>query len=713
MGALMRSLDWATSALGPVGAWTPSLTGAVRTCLRSRFPVVVWWGPDHVLLYNDAYSHILGNRHPYALGKRGREALPETWPTIGPMLQDVIETGKATWHEDLMLVHESDGRLDERYFTLSYNPVFDGSGSVRGIFCPLSETTEKVIGARRLRTIADLADCVGKARHVTDACRMLVDMLAINLFDVPFCLLYLLDENGVGARLMGASGIAPGTWASPVRIDRADSGAVWPLSEAARTRTAIRVDGLSHWRPALPGGEWGVPVDSVLVLPVTLPGRDQSIGVLVAAVSPRRTLDADYRCFFDLVAGQMAATMAHALADEEERLRTETRVREESAASLRDVSARLELALAAGDIGTWTWDVVRDLVVADRNIVRFFSLSAEDAAGVPIARYVQAIHPDDHARAQAAIQKTLDERVVYESSYRVAQPDGSDRWIIAKGKAEFDEAGMPLLMHGVALDITEQRRTEEARHAAEEASWAKSQFVANMSHELRTPLNGVIGMATLLLDTDLDEEQQDYAATVVTSAEALLTVLNGVMDFANLEYGRVRIVESDVNLLGLLEEVVALMASRAREKRLDVRILPPPIDFPERIRGDPGRMRQVISNLVGNAVKFTGEGGIVSLSCRLVESGGAAARVRIEVSDTGIGIPAAAQQGLFQSFFQVDSSATRRYGGTGLGLVISKQLVDLMRGNIGVTSEPGVGSTFWFEVPIGPDSPSRSAFNVS
>src|SRR5262249_50997304 len=281
--------------------------------------IIIHWGwPDLVVLYNDAFIPMIGDKHPGALGTRLFDSWPELRSTIEDMLESVLTAGKSALAENLLHVYDRHGYLEERYLTVSFNPIVLDSGKTGGSFTFIHNTTERVVGERRLRTLRDLASRSGDAKGLEDACRVAAGVLAENRADVPFALLYLVARERDEARLVATVGLNPGDIASPrtVRLKQSESSSVWPLARAASTNSLQCVDGLKERLGPLPGGPWTDSPNSAFVVPVTGAGTDSPTAILVGGVSPRRDPDAAYETFLKSVADQIAATLMQVAAHE-------------------------------------------------------------------------------------------------------------------------------------------------------------------------------------------------------------------------------------------------------------------------------------------------------------------------------------------------------------------------------------------------------------
>ena len=681
MAARCRALDWAATPLGPVHTWSQSLRTAAGIVLGQRNPMFLFWGPELVQIYNDAYRPSFGQsgRHPQALGMRARECWTDIWKEIGPQIEQVMSTGEATWHVDQLLPIERNGQLEDVWWTYSYSPVFDDDGTIGGTLVVCQETTQRVLFEReREGLLAEAAVAERRLRDSEARYRSLFDSL-----DEGFCVIEVLFDDR----------------------DRPIDYAFVEANPAFEEHTGL-VDAVGRRiREMVPehDAHW-----FDIYGKVALTGEPTRFEAPAAALGR----------WYDVYAfrtGRMKERKVAVLFRDMSAAKSAQRERERLLAELQLERARLAelfrkapsfLAVLRGP------EHVFELV----NDAYYDVVGQRDLIGRPVIEALPEVRDQDVVALLDGVLASGEPFVGHEMPIRLARtPDAApeERFVdfVYQPLVEADGTRSGVVAHG--SDVTEQvlaRReverllaeslqaraeAEAARAAAEAANRSKSEFLAVMSHELRTPLNAIGGYAELMelgIHGPLTPKQAEDLRRVQESKRHLLSLINEVLNYTKLERGAVQYRIEDVPLREVLAAAETLVAPQARAKgvKLSVGKSPPSLVA----RADPERLRQILVNLLSNAFKFTDAGGSVELSC--ARDGG---NVLITVRDTGIGIPEEMLDVIFDPFVQVRMDPTRPHEGTGLGLAISRDLARGMSGDLTVESRVGEGSSFRLTLP--------------
>ncbi|HEY8312178.1 MAG TPA: ATP-binding protein, partial [Gemmatimonadaceae bacterium] len=423
MGTLMRGLDWSHTTVGPVESWPQSLKTAVSMLLESRFPMYIAWGADYTQFYNDAYRPILGaTKHPAALGCSSRETFAEVWEEyVGPLFGRVMAHAEPTYIDDWMLPLDRFGFVEECYFTFCYSAIRNESGDVGGVFVTVVETTARMLGERRVATLRELATVGAQVEGAATVCKLAADTMGASAADIPFALVYLLDEAGRELTLAGITGVNAGEAVAPRKVDLSDNNSSWPLAAALHAREAVVVDDLARRFGPLPGPRWPEPAHAALVLPIALSGEERPYGVLVVGLSPRLAFDDAYRGHLDLVAGQIATAISSVRAYEKEQSRAAALAELDRAktAFFSNVSHEfrtpLTLMLAPtedlleGAIGKLTAEQREHVLLIHRNEIRLMKLvnTLLEFSRIEAGRVAAAYQPTDLGRYTAELASSF------------------------------------------------------------------------------------------------------------------------------------------------------------------------------------------------------------------------------------------------------------------------------------------------------------------
>jgi signal transduction histidine kinase len=737
MGGRIRDFDWEHSALGPIGRWPPALLSTLSICLSARFPMAIYWGKEGVLLYNDAWLPILGDKHPWALGRAAREVWPEIWEAINPLFESVRATGQATWREDELLPMQRFGYTEECFFDYSFNPITGKSGEVEGILNVVQETTFRVLSERRTRLLQELASCSGAAKSERRAGELALAAMAKGPEDIPFALLYVKGPDGTGMRLTGATGL---TQENLARMSAGD----WPFEEARCTGKPVVVADVEARFGTVHAGRWPEPVTQALLLPVAASGQDALAAMLVTGVSPRRKLDEDYRRFFELAASHVASMLASA-SYEEERKRAEAR-----AEFLGRLTQKLSMVSDEGEINRVATREIGEFLGAFR--IYFYQTTSqpdkvrvlpdwrrEAVPGIEgIYDLSQFGEPEwggamelgpvgiDDVRTHPWTRNFLEGyQSINTLAYVLAPFRHEGRWVAsicmssdqprhwteeekallenavarvwplierARVEAALREANTLLADKAAHLEAIVQQRTAKLRETVGELE----SFSYSIAHDMRAPLRSLQGFSDILMKDHgpkLEAEPQRYLNLIAASARRMDNLIRDVLNYSRVvrEELPMQTVDAGRLLRGIVDTYPMFAADKA-----DVELQGP---FPA-VLGNEAMLMQIFSNLMGNAVKFVAPGVKPQLKVWAERRDG---WVRLLVRDNGIGIAPGQHKKIFAIFQRVD----KRYEGTGIGLAIVKKAAERMGGTVGLESEPGHGSTFWIEVQAAP-SPEKA-----
>ena len=453
VGVLMEGLDWSTTALGHPDTWPQSLVSTLSVCLSTRFPIAIYWGPEYILLYNDAWIALEGGRHPVALGRPVHEVSPESWEVLAPSFARAFHHGETSSAERQFFASRRHGYVEECYFDYSISPIRGEENRIVGLFMPATETTSRVLARRRGLLVHTLATRTAAARSVDQACVIATDVLAASPADVPFSITYLISDNNRFAQLVATSGFPPGSSACPAVVplsNTQESQSPWPFGPVLQTHHPHLVEDLSaRLGSPIPGGAWPEPAQNAVVSPLVGAWNSKPIGFMVLGISPRRRFDTQYESFVRQVTDGLAAAIANAHSHHRER--TALRTRLDKIASTAPVAI---FELRASPDGKLT------MPYSTPAIAEIYGHTPEELAG-DVSLTVALIHPEDRARVEAVFKQHMESKTPFHDEWRVQHPTKGTLWVEARSTPDSQSDGT-VIWYGYFHDITTRKKMEDA-----------------------------------------------------------------------------------------------------------------------------------------------------------------------------------------------------------------------------------------------------------
>lgn len=677
MASLMRVYDWEAHPIGSPETWPESLKVTIRLMLHSDFPMFIWWSKDLYMFHNDAYLPALGEKHPAALGAPAKEMWADVWDQIGGIVEEVLEQGKPFYARELRLFLERKGFSEETFWTFSYSPAPGDEGEIGGMFCACTEVTNAVLGQRRLRIIKDIGNATAQVQTVEEAASLTAKVLSENTDDIPFSLLYLLNGEGTQARLLGQSGGLSEELAARNVDLRQESMDVWNMAAVWRSRKMQIIDlpvgNKQRWGK---GGETGF-VRKAVVLPVLKPGEDQLIGFFVSAVSPKLEYDAGYQNFHELLAGQMATSLASLQSREEA-----TRQQEELVGLFEQ--APVAIAILRGE------KLVVEL--ANPPMCELWGRSHREVMNKPVFDALP------EARGQG-LEELLQDVLTTGAAHSfnefslVLNRNGKEETVYVNFTYYpfRNTKGVIKGVTAIAVEVTEQVMTRNEIEAKNKELLAINAdldtFVYSASHDLKGPILNVEGLMKVLLpklpaeSVQLPEVEQ-VINMIFASIERLKATIAELSEVSRVQ----KEADEDIRIVDISElvsDVISDMELEIKETGSDIKV---ELNSCE-LRFSPKNLRSVVYNLLSNAIKYRSPDRqpLIFVSC---EDKGS--ELLLSVSDNGLGINPKYKSKIFSMFKRLHSHVE----GTGVGLYIVKRIVENAGGRIEVESELGEGASF-------------------
>ena len=676
-GIAVRMEDWSGTSLGGPQEWPGELFTLAGVMLTSAQPMFLAWGPERLLLYNAAYTSILGDRHPSALGRPFFDAWPQARDDVGRQFDQVFK-GIPVHIDAIELALDCPGKPREAHFSFSYSPVYDRAGGVQGVFCACNEITDQVF-ARRREGLLDFRN------RLFETLRALVHPVDIQSEASRLLGMYLGANRVVYFEICGDEYVIERDFVTNVRPLAGrylvSSFGAELLASLRAGRTVVETDATTEsGRPAEARASFAaIEVRGHVDVPL-IKGREFVAGMTVHC-SDARDWNPDEVALIEDTAERTWAAVQRARA----------------AAALHTSEERFAFVRRSSGVGFWYCDLPFDVLEWDELVKRHFHLEAD--AVVTIDTFYERIHPDDREPTRAAIAQSIDGHSHYDTVYRTVHPTtGAVRWVRAIGRTFYQADGTPSRFDGLTLDVTEQKLAEATLR---EADRHKDEFLATLAHELRNPLaplrNGLQVLRIGASDAAVVGRAREMMERQV---DVMVRLVDDLLDVARISGGKVELQRQPQSLQTVVARAVetAMPAIEAHRHTLTVNAAAQPIT----VDIDGARMTQVLANLIGNAAKYTAPGGLLTVEAS-IEGNEAVA----SVSDNGVGISEDALHRVFDMFAQVGDTRSMAQGGLGIGLFLSKKLIDLHGGRLVAESAgPGKGSTFTVRLPLAANASS-------